>query len=327
MTSSPRALAVLAVGTAAALVLAGCSSASPAADAGRIQVVASTDVYGQIAAQIGGDAVDVTSLVTAQDPHDYEPSARDQLAVREADLVIENGGGFDYFVDGLIEASGTEAVVLTAVEFSPHWTGGAAHDDSDDHADEDDHADDDDHGHEHIEGFNEHVWYDTETVHALAVGIASDLEVLAPDEAAVAAIESNLARFLSELDAVDEAIAAANADHVGATVFVTEPVPLYLTEAIGLVNLAPADFTEAVEEGQDVPPAILLESLDLLRDGSVDVVIANAQTGGAETEQVIAEAESLGIPVVEFTETLPEGQTYTGWMDANVNALREALES
>ena len=55
------------------------------------------------------------------------------------------------------------------------------------------------------------------------------------------------------------------------------------------------------------------------------VVIANTQTGGAETEEVISEAEATGIPVIQFSETLPEDQTYLSWMQANIEALTEAL--
>ena len=70
-----------------------------------------------------------------------------------------------------------------------------------------------------------------------------------------------------------------------------------------------------------MPPATLLESLDLLATAAIGVVIANAQTGGAETTQVIDEADGRGIPVIEFSETLPEGQTYLSWMQANIEAL------
>src|SRR3954454_19128607 len=95
---------------ASALALSGCASAGAAGqDDGRIAVVASTSVYGQIAEEIGGELVDVTSIVssTNQDPHSFEPSARDQLAIRHADLVIENGGGYDSFMDALLGASGS----------------------------------------------------------------------------------------------------------------------------------------------------------------------------------------------------------------------------
>ncbi|MET0735823.1 MAG: zinc ABC transporter substrate-binding protein [Microbacterium sp.] len=310
-----RRLVIPALAAASVLALAGCAG-SARDDDGRIAVVASTDVYGQIVEEVGGDLVDVTSIVSSasQDPHSFEPSARDQLAVSRADLIVENGGGYDAFIDTLLDATGTEAPILTAVEFSPEWTAGAATDSDGDH----DHGD-----HSHVEGFNEHVWYDVETMGALAQGIRSQLEVLSPGDADV--LRANLDAFLDGIAERRAELAAIDATHAGTAIFVTEPVPLYLTEAAGLLNVAPAAFTEAVEEGQDVPPATLLEALKLLRSGDADVVVANLQTGGAETGAVVDEAETAGIPVVEFTETLPDGQTYLSWMKANIESLAGAL--
>ena len=183
-----------ALAAASALVLAGCAGASGATDDGgddgTIAVVASTNVYGQIVEEIGGDLVDVTSIVTAesQDPHSFEPSARDQLSVSRADLIVENGGGYDAFIDALIESSGSEAPVITAVEYSHDWPENAGHDDahddvSDAEAEPSESAsaeqhDDHDHGHgdhAHVEGFNEHVWYDPHTVAHVAEAIAAEL--------------------------------------------------------------------------------------------------------------------------------------------------------
>src|SRR5690349_16360185 len=136
--------ALVALCAASALVLAGCSAA-PAADDGRVQVVASTNVYGSLAAQVGGDRVDVTSLIdsASKDPHSYEGSARDRLAVQHADLIIENGGGYDAFMEQL--RGGSDAVTITAAEFSHDHPGAAV--------EEDDHSEDHE-GHSHIEGFN-----------------------------------------------------------------------------------------------------------------------------------------------------------------------------
>ncbi len=106
-----RALTPLALVASTTLALAGCASqgADAAASGDRIAVVTSTNVYAQIAEEIGGDLVDATPIVssTGQDPHSFEPSARDQLTVQRADLIIENGGGYDAFVDALIESSGS----------------------------------------------------------------------------------------------------------------------------------------------------------------------------------------------------------------------------
>lgn len=324
MTSSRLApLSLLAV---SALALAGCASGA-GDDDGAVRVVASTDVYGQIAEEIGGDAVEVTSIVTsgAQDPHSFEPSAQDQLAVSRADLILENGGGYDGFIDALIESSGVDAPVLTAAEFSHDWPENAGHEAESAHTDdaEDEHTDHDHGDHAHVEGFNEHVWYDPHAMAHFAEAIADELSALDPDRAEDFA--ANLEQFEAGIAEVEDALAAVATSDAGAQVFVTEPVALYLVTAAELHNVTPPAFTEAVEEGQDVPPSTLLEALRLLEDGDVRVVIANAQTGGPETEEAIRAAESAGIPVVEFAETLPEGQTYLSWMDENVAALADAL--
>ena len=113
-----KRLPVLVLATVSALALTGCSAAAAPADDDALQVVASTNVYGQLAAEIGGGRVDVTSLIDSaeKDPHGYEATARDRLAVQKADLVIENGGGYDAFMQELID--GSDAAVITAAEFS-----------------------------------------------------------------------------------------------------------------------------------------------------------------------------------------------------------------
>ncbi|MBD3943756.1 zinc ABC transporter substrate-binding protein [Microbacterium sp. NEAU-LLC] len=323
MNDSRRLLTLLGLAAASTLVLAGCATSADAGTGGRLQVVASTNVYGQIASEIGGDAVDVTSIVSSasQDPHSFEPSARDQLIVKKADLIIENGGGYDAFVDGLIDSSGTEAPVITAAESSPEWPADA--DDHDDADHDEDHADEDHEGHDHIEGFNEHVWYDVDTIRAVAHEIADELGELDPDRAADFA--ANAKAFGADLDGLDAALADIESAHGGEQVFMTEPVPGYLVEDAGLVNVTPDAFSEAVEEEQDVAPATLLEALNLIRGGSVGVLITNTQTGGAETQAVVAAADEQGVPTIAFSETLPKGETYVSWMQANIEALSAAL--
>lgn len=337
MNPNRRLLPIVALSAASALALAGCAGANtPESSAnGKIQVVASTDVYGQIAEEIGGDAIEVTSIITSasQDPHSFEATAQDQLVVSRADLIIENGGGYDSFMDSLIEASDAQGHVITAAEYSHDWPGGEHGDDhgdehaEDEHAEdehaEDEHADGEHAGHDHIEGFNEHVWYDPHTIEHVAEAIADELSEL--DAANSATFAANLAAFVEQIEGLESSLGEIEASDAGAGIFVTEPVPVYLTTAAGLENLTPEAFSEAVEEGQDVPPATLLQSLDLIDSGSVRILIANSQTGGAETTQVIEAADAKGIPVLEFSETLPEGQTYISWMQQNIEALAGAL--
>ncbi|MEN2738741.1 zinc ABC transporter substrate-binding protein [Microbacterium sp. X-17] len=288
----------------AALVLTGCSGGASGTSTGdgRISVVTSTNVYGQIAQQIGGDAVTVTALIDSpsQDPHEYEATASNQLAVRSADLLVENGGGYDTFFDSLVQASGSSAPVVVAAEHSPAWKGA-----------------------DHLEGFNEHVWYDPATTAQVADAIATQLSTLDPSRAD--AFAANAQAFTTQVAGLESALAAIATQHRGAQVFVTEPVPGYLIAAAALDSVTPDAFSQAVEEGHDVPPATLLDAIGLLRAGTVKLVIVNAQAGGAETTQVVDTATAAGIPVLEFTETLPAGQTYVQWMQQNIDQIAQAL--
>lgn len=330
-----RIVSTLALGAASVLALAGCAgAASPQpSDDGRVTVVASTNVYGDIAAAIGGDLIDVTSIISsvAQDPHEYEASAQDQLAISRADLVIENGGGYDAFMDTLIEATDTDAPVVTAVEFSHSYPGDDGHDESHDEGDHDDahdsgaaeDHDDHDHDHDHIEGFNEHVWYDPHTIAHVAEQIAHELGEL--DAANAATYEANYETFAAGITSLEASLDDLKTQYAGEKIFVTEPVPLYLTEAAGLANATPTEFSEAVEEGQDVPAATLLEANRILAAGDIRALIVNAQTGGPETNAVIETAKDADIPVLEFTELVPDGDTYLTWMQANVAAVAGTL--
>jgi zinc/manganese transport system substrate-binding protein len=310
---------------AAALGLAGCAPAAPSVDDSRLEVVASTSVYGTIAGTIAGDLAQVTSLITsaAQDPHSYEASAQDQLALSKANLVIENGGGYDPFIDTLLEAAGTDPIVISATEASglldDHAEEGQG---GDEHAD-DDHADDEHEGHDHIEGFNEHVWYSFHAMEHLSEDIAAALSELDPANAPT--YTANQAAFAEELAGLE-----ARADELATTVggggvAITEPVPLYLLDELGLENLTPDDFSEAIEEGTDVAPATLQDTLELFDTGAVRLLAYNEQTASPETEQVRAAAEAAGVPVVSFAETLPEGSGYIAWMSENLDAVAQAL--
>lgn len=285
-----KAIAPLALAAAAALVLAGCSTEPPAADDDTLSIVASTNVYGSIAEAVGGDLVRVTSLISssAQDPHSFEASARDSLAISRADVVIENGGGYDPFVDRLLGDS--TARVITLVE---------------------------------ADGLNEHVWYDLPAMQDFAGELASVLGEL--DAANAATYAANAETFAGDLEVLVERAHRLASNLDGNGVAVTEPVPLYLLEEVGLVNLTPEAFTEAIEEGADVPPTALQATLDVIASGDVVLMAYNSQTASAETERVREAAEAAGIPVVDFTETLPDGQDYLSWMTANLDAIQSAL--
>lgn len=333
--------------TASALVLAGCSSSATGdADDGLIHVTASTNVYGSLVEQIGGDRVDVTTIITSatQDPHSYEATARDRLAVQGADLVVENGGGYDAFIDTLLD--GSDAHVFTAAEFSHDFPGNEGHEhdegedaDAHDHSEEEDghdhsedeqaegdHADEEGHeGHDHIEGFNEHVWFDPHTMIHVVEGLSEELAELDPEGAADFAAAAD--EIIADLEGYEIELETIGAEANGAGVFLTEPLPGYIAATAGLTDVTPEGFAEAVEEGRDVAPATLLKALDLIDGGDVTVVLTNAQTGGAETARIEAAAEAAGIPVVSFTELLEDGSSYSEWMHDAIQSLADALRS
>jgi zinc/manganese transport system substrate-binding protein len=285
------------------LLVAGCGSADAEDAANGVSVVASTDVYGDIVAAIGGDDVEVTSIITGSsaDPHSFEASARTQLAVSRADLVVQNGGGYDDFVDTLLSATGSDATVLTAVDVPGRAAAAAGQE------------------------LNEHVWYDLETVAALADEIVSALTDIDPDRAATYA--ANGADLHAQLQDLVAAEREARSRTAGTPVVVTEPVPGYLLDALGADDRTPAEFSEAIEEGGDVSPAVLRDTLHLFSGDQVRALVYNEQTTGAATEQVLAAARAAGVAVVPVTETLPEGDHYVSWMRANIDAVVAALSA
>lgn len=330
MPLKTRLLLAPALVAGAALTLAGCASATAdpsqsSASDGAITIVTSTNVYSQIAEEIAGDAATITPVISsaAQDPHDYEATAADQLTVQKADLIIQNGGGYDAFMDSLIDASKSEAPVIVAAEYSDSWQGTEATEHDTDELEASPHSELE-HDHDHIEGFNEHVWYDPHTIEHVTEAITEELSRLVPDKAET--FQANSTAFLAQVAGLEKSLDDIKAAHGGAEVFVTEPVPGYLIAAAGLENATPDEFSEAVEEGQDVPAAVLLAALNEVKSGEVKVVIANAQAGGAETTQIIDAAGTAGVPVLEFTETRPDDQTYIQWMQKNIEDLAGALD-
>jgi zinc/manganese transport system substrate-binding protein len=325
----------LALASVAAVTLAGCSTTPAAGEGGddTITVVASTNVYGSLAEQIGGDRVDVTSIITSatQDPHSYEASARDRLTVQKADLVIENGGGYDGFIDTLLQDA-QDPHTITAVEFAHDYPGNEGHDHSDEEGaaeEEHDHehseGEEGHEGHDHIEGFNEHVWFDPHTVIHVVEAIADELAAIDPD--GEADFTANAKEIIADLEGFEADLETLKTDAAGANVLITEPLPGYLATAAGLTDVTPEGFAEAVEEGSDVAPATLLETLNVVEGGDVAAVLTNAQTGGAETQRVEDAATDAGIPLVAFTELLPEGSSYSEWMSDAIQSLADALQS
>ncbi|MDJ0459880.1 zinc ABC transporter substrate-binding protein [Arthrobacter sp. NQ7] len=272
----------------------------------------STDVYADIAQTIGGGRIHVTPIIhsVSQDPHSYEATAQDKLAVSKARVLIENGGGYDNFFKTLVadnragdqrlinvtELSGLAPQAGTASPGAPAGT------------------------HE----LNEHLWYNFQAMTATADAITQELSRV--DPAGSSTFAANADRFKAGLGKLKDRTAELKASHEGDPVAITEPVPLYLLEAAGLVNKTPEDFSNAIEDGHDVPVPVQQQTLDLISGKAVKMLAYNEQTEGPQTKKLKDAAAAAGVPVVDFTETLPEGKNYLQWMGDNVEHLEQALQ-
>ncbi|WLQ06590.1 metal ABC transporter solute-binding protein, Zn/Mn family [Arthrobacter oryzae] len=304
------------------LLLSACSTTAGGqqAETGTIEVVTSTNVYGDIVREIGGGKVNVKALITkaSQDPHSYEATTQDKLAVSKARLVVENGGGYDDFLHKLADDSNVgHDNIISAVEVS-----GLAPDEEPAAAST---AEADEHGHSHDGEFNEHVWYSLDAMTKLADAVEAKLTALEPSSAAT--FQANADSFKEEIAGLNSQVAGLAATAAQAPVAVTEPVPLYLFETAGLVNKTPADYTAAIEEDADVPPAVLKEATELAGSKDIKFLAYNTQTESPQTQALRKAAEAAGVPVLDFSETLPEGKTYVEWMSGNVDSIKQALEN
>ena len=314
-----RLCITLAAAMASPLVLAGCgspaSTASPApassAPSAPVSVVASTNVYGSIVKAVGGDRVAVTSIIHSPeaDPHEYESTPADAVAVNEAKLVVLNGGGYDDFATKLVDSASAKPTVLNVVDLSGLQAAEPGTPAAGGDAPE----------------FNEHVWYSLPTVEKLADRLAADLT--AADPAGAATYTANATTFKSKVDGLIAKLNTIRSAHAGDKVAITEPVPLYMIQDAGLQNATPKEFSEAAEEGTDPPAAVLNETLQLFTSKTVKVLLPNAQTESPSTKQVEQAATTAGIPIVPVTETLPaEVDDYLTWQTQQIDQLSTALD-
>ena len=290
------------VGTLAVASLAACGTTTPSADSGKIQVVASTNVWGSVLKAVGGDAVEVKALLDdpSADPPSYESKPADAALVKDAKLVVFNGGGYDNFFAKLITSDATkkiEAFPLRDNHAEP-TTSEAPKSEAPD-------------GHDHDE--NEHVWYDFHTVQAVAEAAANELGALAPDKKT-----TKLEELEKKVDGIGK----------GKKVAATEPIAHYLLDETEAEDVTPEAFSKAIEEEADVPAAALASMNQLVEGKQINVLVENTQTENQVTKQVVEKAKAAGVPVVQVTETLPAGVTsYLDWMSKQVDALSQALKA
>lgn len=288
----------MAVALTAAACTVGGQPASEASGVGLV-AVASINAWGSILAQLGGARVHTVSIISNPntDPHDYEPTPVDARALASADLVVENGVGYDGWTDRLLDAN---PVALRRVINVGTLVGVPA------------------------DG-NPHRWYSPGDVAAVATAITKDLQALDPNDAAY--FERRRQDFVtSGLADYDRLIKTIRMTYAGVRVGASESVFTPLAAALGLNLVTPANFLKAISDGTE-PSAADKATVDAqIRHHDISVYVFNRQNGTPDVTAQVNEARAAGIPVTSVTETLtPARATFQQWQVSQLRALQSAL--
>ena len=277
---------------------ASCSTAGSSGGK-RIRVVAGENFWGSIAQQVAGKDADVTSIITNPnaDPHDYEPRADDARTIASANLVIENGIGYDPWVDKLAAASpSSDRVVLNIGKVLGIPPGG-----------------------------NPHQWYSKASVARFVARLAHDLSELDPAHRADYArnVHAFNADALAQYNAL---VAQIKARYGGTPIGASESIVTPLAETLNLKMSTPESFLDAIAEGNE-PTASDLATVDAqIERHEIKVFVFNSQNSTPDVQRLVDQARREHIRVTTVTETLtPAGASFQDWQVRELRALLAAL--
>jgi zinc/manganese transport system substrate-binding protein len=296
------------------LALAGCASAlaattpsatTPAAQthavtasSSRIVAVGAENQYANVISQIGGKYVTATAIMSNPntDPHTFEASPSVAQAVSAARLVVQNGVGYDTFMNKIEAASPSSSRKVIDVQTLLGLPDSTR---------------------------NPHLWYSPATMPKVAAALAKDLAALAPSHAAY--FDANAKHFDASLAPWVNAIGEFKHQHPNTPVATTEPVGDYMLVAAGTKNRTPWDLQADIMNGVDPAPQAISIQNALFTDHGVKAFIYNQQVTDTLTQTFLKEAAKNHIPVVGVYETMPIGYTYQSWMLAELDALKRAV--
>jgi zinc/manganese transport system substrate-binding protein len=291
------AVVVLAV----AVVATGCRPAvgSSSPRAGVVEAVGAENEYANVLSQVGGRYVHVFSILNNPntDPHTFEASPSVAAEVSGAELIVQNGVGYDTFMNKIESAAPSSRRRVIVVQ--------------------------------HLLGLpdstpNPHLWYDPRTMPAAAKAMAAALSALQPAHAGY--FRANLAKFDHSLRPFLSEVSSFRAKYAGTAVATTEPVADYLLEAMGMDNLTPFGFQADIMNGVDPSPEDIALEEGLLTRHQVRVFCYNEQVVDALTASIRQTAMRAEVPVVGVYETMPtKGYDYQSWMMAELRAIVKAL--
>ena len=294
-----RAAASALVGLSLLLACGACGAGASGPSAGVINAIGAENQYANVLSQIGGPYVKVSSILDNPntDPHTFEASTSVAQEVSQAELIVQNGLGYDTFMNDIESASpnsNRKVIVAQQVLGVPNNTP------------------------------NPHLWYSPRTMPAVAKVMAADLAELAPSHKGY--FEARLRAFDRSLTPWLNAIEAFKAHYPGTPVATTEPVADYLLSAMGMKNLTPFVFQADIMNGVDpAPQDVTLEDGFFTRH-AVKLFCYNEQVVDSLTASIRQAAQSARVPVVGVYETMPTpGYDYQSWMLAEVAAIKAAV--
>jgi len=307
------------VAAVTAVALASCApQATTETEASKPTIVATTNVWANIAQQVAGDYFEVTALISdpAIDPHSYEAGARDQLAISEAALFVINGGGYDDFA--LTLGSSTQTPVFNAYEVheAAEHAGEEPHAEGEEHAGEEPHAEGEaheDHGHDG----SDHTWYDLHLVKHVAQELAHTLGELQPENAE--AFDANAAAFGADIEVLE----AKRDSMVNSEIhyFEAHPLASLLFMDLEFHNHTPEGFAESEEAELEPSAKTLSEAQEAISSGEVAFMAVNRQVTSPTLETLKELAADSGVKVLEFDELLPPETSYQEWMDSVLDSI------
>jgi zinc/manganese transport system substrate-binding protein len=284
------------------LLAAGCgatASGAPSAKAGQILAVGAENEYANVISQIGGRYVAVGAIESNPntDPHTFEASPSIAHEVSAARLIVQNGVGYDTFMNKIESASPSSSRKIIDVQNLLGLPDSTP---------------------------NPHLWYMPRTMPAVAQELVKDLSAIEPSHAAYFA--ANASRFDASLQPWYAALKAFAAKYPRTPVASTEPVGDYMLEAAGTVNLTPFTFQADIMNGVDPSPQDVTLQNGLFSGRKVKVFLYNQQVTDSLTQSLLTKAHQDRIPVVGVYETMPvPGYDYQSWMLAEVHALQKAV--
>jgi len=282
-----------------ALVACSTAGATPASNPRVVQVVAAENFWGNIAAQIGGKHAHVVSIITNPnaDPHIYEPTASDARELAEAQLVIENGVGYDPWVPRLLASNADDSqIVLNVGTVTGVPVGG-----------------------------NPHRWYNPSNVQTVISAIVADLSRADPADRKY--FEAQRARFDDvALGPYHALISAIRAKYAGTPVGASESIFAMMAPALGLRLITPYSFLKAISEGTEVTAADKLTIDRQIRDHLIKIYVYNSQNVTPDVQAQLAEAKAQHIPTATITETLvPQTSSFQNWQVRELRGIEAAL--